>query len=73
MENIINLKPKNGFKFIYRYYDEDGSYIGQTKKSLKQRAGVNGKNYTRTESAWSNEIKKKGFIILMLKFFANVR
>lgn len=57
---IINRKPAPGYKFIYRYYDEDGSYIGQTKKTLKQRAGKDGKAYLTNNSKWSSAIIEKG-------------
>lgn len=60
-QEIMNLKPANGNKFIYRYYDKDGSYIGQTKKTIKERAGKNGKNYLTNENKWSNAIQQKGF------------
>lgn len=58
---ITTRKPKKGHKFIYRYFDEEGSYIGQTKKSLKERAGKEGKNYLRDNNKWSQAILEKGF------------
>lgn len=39
-------KPKKGYGFIYKYTSPSGkSYIGQTVRSLSERAGHNGKNY----------------------------
>lgn len=60
-QEIMKLRPAKGNKFIYRYYDSDGSYVGQTKKTLKERAGKNGKNYLTNENKWSEAIKQKGF------------
>ena len=59
--DIMDKKPSTGNKFIYRYFDNDGSYIGQTKKSLKQRAGNQGKNYLTSDNKWSRAIIEKGF------------
>ena len=59
---IMTQKPKQGYKFIYRYYDDDGSYIGQTKQSLKKRAGsMTGTNYTNKDSKFARAIIEKGF------------
>lgn len=59
---IMKQKPKQGYKFIYRYYDDDGSYIGQTKQSLKKRAGsMTGINYTNKDSKFARAIIEKGF------------
>lgn len=59
---IMTQKPKQGYKFIYRYYDDDGSYIGQTKQSLKKRAGsMAGTNYTNKDSKFARAIIEKGF------------
>ena len=58
---IMVKKPKDGYKFIYRYFDETGSYIGQTKKSLKARAGKDGKLYCKNDNKWSQAILEKGF------------
>ena len=59
-DEILKQKPKEGYKFIYRYYDDYGSYIGQTKKSLKERAGKDGKSYLTTVNKWSDAIREKG-------------
>lgn len=48
MDNqILSAKPKNGFGFIYCYTSPSGKkYIGQTKTSLKERAGsINYRGY----------------------------
>lgn len=60
-ENISKRKPSIGNKFIYRYYDEDGSYVGQTKHSLYHRSGKSGANYLKKSTKWSKAIKEKGF------------
>lgn len=56
-------QPKDGFEFIYRYFDKDGrSYIGHTKRSLCARAGgKNGINYTRFPSKFQEAIDDLGF------------
>lgn len=41
-----NKRPKKGYGYIYKYTSPSGkSYIGQTTRSLAERAGHNGKNY----------------------------
>lgn len=60
-EEAFNRQPKDGYKFIYRYYDDCGSYIGQTKQSLRERAGKNGCNYCTVPTKWSSAIQEKGF------------
>ena len=57
-EEIMKKKPKQGYGFIYRYFDEDGSYIGQTRQSLFERAN-HGKGYT--SGKWAEVIEMKGF------------
>ena len=59
-EELLKKRPKEGYKFIYRYYDEFGSYIGQTKKSLKERAGKEGRAYLQYEGKWPDALLKKG-------------
>ena len=58
---LMLKKPATGNKFIYRYFDDEGSYIGQTKKSLKARAGKDGKLYCKNDNKWSQAILEKGF------------
>ena len=58
---LMLKKPATGNKFIYRYFDDEGSYIGQTKKSLKVRAGKDGKLYCKNDNKWSQAILEKGF------------
>lgn len=60
-QEIMNLRPAKGNKFIYRYYDSDGSYVGQTKRTLKERSGKNGKNYLTNENKWAEAVRQKGF------------
>ena len=61
-ERIISYTPKPGNKIIYRYSSEMGDYIGQTKYSIKKRAGKNGAGYTDNEfdTKWSKAIKRYG-------------
>ena len=59
-EDIISKKPKEGYSFIYRYYDSYGSYIGRTKRSLKERGGKSLKGYCHTKTKFSNAILKNG-------------
>lgn len=60
-KSLMKRHPKDGYKFIYRYYDDCGSYIGQTKQCLQKRAGKNGCNYCTVSTKWSSAIKEKGF------------
>ena len=54
-------KPKKGYGFIYKYTSPSGkSYIGQTIRSLNERAGHNGKNYKGC-SLFFRAIQKYGF------------
>lgn len=62
MDNqTLNKKPRYGYGFIYCYTSPSGKkYIGQTRTTLKHRAGINGKNYQGC-SAFNNAIKKYGW------------
>lgn len=56
----LNIKPKNGYGFIYCYTSTSGKkYIGQTKTSLKERAKKNAKGYKGC-AAFYNAILKYG-------------
>ena len=46
-DQILSVRPKKGFGFVYQYVSPSGKkYIGKTKTSLKERAGTkNGKGY----------------------------
>lgn len=57
----MNNKPKRGYGYIYKYTGPSGkSYIGQTVQSLRDRAGHNGKNYSRCPY-FHSAIKNYGF------------
>jgi hypothetical protein len=44
--NSFELKPKKGYGFIYMYTSPSNkSYIGQTIRSLSERAQKNGNGY----------------------------
>lgn len=46
----FNNKPENGYGYIYLYKSPSGKcYIGQTIRSLKERAGKNGINYENSK------------------------
>lgn len=47
MDNqTLNIKPKNGYGFVYCYTSPSGKkYIGQTKTTLKERAKLKAKGY----------------------------
>lgn len=54
----MEKRPKHGYGFIYKYTSPSGfSYIGQTTRSLKERAGHEGKGY-RGCSRFYEAIKK---------------
>ena len=60
MKDFIR-KPKQGHGFIYRYISPSNkNYIGQTTKSLKERAKNNGNGYKNC-SVFYNAILKYGF------------
>lgn len=57
----LNIKPKNGFGFIYCYTSPSGKkYIGKTKTTLKERAKNNAKGYKGC-SAFYSAIQKYGW------------
>lgn len=61
--NYLNskLQPKSGYGFIYRYVSPSGkSYIGQTTRSLFERAQHNGKEYKNC-TVFYNAIQKYGW------------
>lgn len=59
--NCFDKKPQKGKGFIYRYISPSGkSYIGQTIRSLKERAGKDGVQYTNC-SIFFRAIQKYGF------------
>lgn len=60
-DQILSKKPRYGYGFIYCYTSPSGKkYIGQTRTTLKHRAGANGKSYQGC-SAFNNAIKKYGW------------
>ena len=69
MEN----RPKSGYGYIYKYTSPSGkSYIGQTIRSLKERAGHNGKNYKGC-SLFYQALKKYGLKNFMVEVLAEVK
>lgn len=61
MNYLINKLPKQNYGYIYIYTSPSGkSYIGQTTRSLKQRAGYKGKNY-ESSRIFYRAILKYGF------------
>lgn len=57
----LNVRPKNGYGFIYCYISPSGKrYIGQTKTTLKERAKKNGKGYKGCK-AFYKAIEKYGW------------
>ena len=58
--NYFEKIPKNNYGFIYKYTSPSGkSYIGQTIRSLKERAGKNGTCYKNC-SVFYKAIQKYG-------------
>lgn len=59
--NCFNIKPKKGYGFIYKYTSPSGkAYIGQTCRSLKERAQSDGSGYVNC-SIFFSAIQKYGF------------
>ena len=59
--NYFELKPKTGYGFIYKYRSPNQKeYIGQTCRTLKERAGVQGQYY-KGSLIFFSAIKKYGF------------
>lgn len=59
--NYFDTKPKQGCGFIYKYTSPSGkSYIGQTCRSLKERANGDGSGYVSC-TIFFNAIQKYGF------------
>ena len=59
--NCFETKPKEKKGFIYKYTSPSGkSYIGQTCRSLKERAGKDGQGYVNC-SIFFRAIQKYGF------------
>lgn len=59
--NNFEKRPKDGYGFIYKYTSPSGkSYIGQTIRSLKERANGNGIGYLNC-SIFFSAIQKYGF------------
>lgn len=55
---LLNRKPQKGYGFIYRYISPNNkSYIGQTVRSLKERAGYQGKEYENCKVFYSAILK----------------
>lgn len=61
MNCLMEISPKNGYGFIYRYTSPSGkNYIGQTRYSLRRRSQKNGKDYKNCPAFYS-AIQKYGF------------
>ena len=65
----FNKTPEHGYGYIYMYKSPSGkSYIGQTIRSIKDRAGKNGVNYSGSRIFY-NAILKYGlenFVVFIL-------
>lgn len=58
--NCFDLKPKQNCGFVYRYISPSGkSYIGQTCRSLRERAGGQGSGY-KTCTIFYSALQKYG-------------
>lgn len=67
-----NKRPKKGYGYIYKYTSPSGkSYIGQTIRSLKDRAGHGGKRYKESHEFYK-AIKKYGFKNFEVEILAEV-
>ena len=67
-----NKRPKKGYGYIYKYTSPSGkSYIGQTIRSLKERAGHGGKRYKESHEFYK-AIKKYGFKNFEVEILAEV-
>lgn len=65
-------RPKQGYGYIYKYTSPSGkSYIGQTIRSIKERAGHNGKSYKGC-SEFYQAIQKYGYDNFDLEILAEV-
>ena len=73
MDNqILSIKPRKGYGFVYQYISPNGKmYIGQTKTSLKERAGIKGKKYKGC-TIFYNAIKKYGWDSFQVKILKEV-
>lgn len=67
-----NKRPKKGYGYIYKYTSPSGkSYIGQTIRSLEERAGHDGKNYKGSYEFYK-AIRKYGFKNFEIEVLAEV-
>lgn len=73
MDNqTLNIKPKNGYGFVYCYTSPSGKkYIGQTKTTLKERAKLNAKGYMGCPYFY-RAIQKYGFENFEVEILAEV-
>lgn len=59
-QEILNYTPPEGKCIIYRYSSDVGDYIGQTKYSMKKRAGKDGAGYLNNKyqgTKWAQAIQ----------------
>ena len=73
MDNqLLITRPKVGFGFVYSYTAPDGKkYIGQSKKTLKDRAGLHAKSYKGTGDFY-RAIQKYGLANFKVEIIAEV-
>jgi hypothetical protein len=68
----MEKRPKSGYGFIYKYTSPSGSsYVGQTTRSLQERAGHNGKCYKGCDLFYK-AIQKYGFSNFTVEILAEV-
>lgn len=68
----MEKRPKSGYGFIYKYTSPSGSsYVGQTTRSLRERAGHNGKRYKGCDLFYK-AIQKYGFSNFTVEILAEV-
>ena len=62
-QEMLNYTPSEGKCIIYRYSSDVGDYIGQTKYSMKKRAGKDGAGYLNNKysnTKWGQAIQTYG-------------
>lgn len=70
---MIHTCPKQGYGYIYKYTSPSGkSYIGQTQRTLAERAGSRGQNY-KDCPIFNQAIQKYGFSNFEVSILAEVK
>lgn len=73
MNYLFYKQPKEGYGFIYRYTSPSNkSYIGQTRRNLKERSQNNGKGYKNCKIFYS-AIQKYGFESFQVEILAECK